>query len=203
MMMKVILTDADGVLLNWEYAFHIWMKHRGYAILPGDSGRSDNIAEQYGMHGRRAGNLILEFNESAAIGFLPAFRDAQQYATDLWRKHGYRFIVVTSVSDDPNVQELRTQNLYKLFVPDMFLDVICLPCGGDKFKTLWNLSRAYDGAWWVEDMIHHAVSGERCGFRPILMEHGYNMNCDETIPIFDCWRDIYYHIVENDTDGSE
>jgi FMN phosphatase YigB (HAD superfamily) len=27
---KLILTDVDGVLLNWEYAFNIWMKRHGY-----------------------------------------------------------------------------------------------------------------------------------------------------------------------------
>ena len=27
---KVILTDADGVLLNWGYAFDVWMMERGY-----------------------------------------------------------------------------------------------------------------------------------------------------------------------------
>ena len=28
---KVILTDCDGVLLNWEYAFITWMKRHGYS----------------------------------------------------------------------------------------------------------------------------------------------------------------------------
>ena len=27
---KVILTDCDGVLLNWEYAFHCWMDAHGF-----------------------------------------------------------------------------------------------------------------------------------------------------------------------------
>jgi FMN phosphatase YigB (HAD superfamily) len=26
---KLILTDVDGVLLNWEYAFNIWMQRHG------------------------------------------------------------------------------------------------------------------------------------------------------------------------------
>lgn len=30
-MKKVILTDADGVLLDWEYAFDIWMQQHGFA----------------------------------------------------------------------------------------------------------------------------------------------------------------------------
>ena len=27
---KIILTDADGVLLDWEYAFDVWMQQHGF-----------------------------------------------------------------------------------------------------------------------------------------------------------------------------
>ena len=30
-----ILVDADGVLLNWEYAFAIWMEQHGFNKVPG------------------------------------------------------------------------------------------------------------------------------------------------------------------------
>ena len=30
---KLILTDADGVLLDWEYAFNIWMTEKGYTLV--------------------------------------------------------------------------------------------------------------------------------------------------------------------------
>ena len=32
---KLILTDADGVLLNWEYAFSCWMEQKGCEKQPG------------------------------------------------------------------------------------------------------------------------------------------------------------------------
>ena len=36
-MEKIIVTDADGVLLNWEYAFCVWMADQGYTqILKGN-----------------------------------------------------------------------------------------------------------------------------------------------------------------------
>ena len=34
-MEKIIVTDCDGVLLNWEYAFCAWMSQRGYAEIEG------------------------------------------------------------------------------------------------------------------------------------------------------------------------
>ena len=27
---SVILVDCDGVLLNWEYAFDVWMQQHGF-----------------------------------------------------------------------------------------------------------------------------------------------------------------------------
>ena len=32
---KIILTDADGVLFNWEYAFNIWMQEHGFTTVKG------------------------------------------------------------------------------------------------------------------------------------------------------------------------
>jgi FMN phosphatase YigB (HAD superfamily) len=29
---KLILTDADGVILDWEWAFSVWMQERGYTL---------------------------------------------------------------------------------------------------------------------------------------------------------------------------
>jgi hypothetical protein len=43
---KVILTDADGVLLNWGYAFDVWMTEKGYTAV---NKLKYNIGEIYGI----------------------------------------------------------------------------------------------------------------------------------------------------------
>ena len=35
---KVILTDADGVILNWEYAFCCYLEQRGYTQIENGTG---------------------------------------------------------------------------------------------------------------------------------------------------------------------
>jgi len=51
---KIILTDCDGCLLNWEYAFDVWMEGHGYTMI--DKGRFIyNIAKRYGIE-REEGN---------------------------------------------------------------------------------------------------------------------------------------------------
>ena len=32
--MKKIITDCDGVLLDWAFAFDVWMREQGYFRLP-------------------------------------------------------------------------------------------------------------------------------------------------------------------------
>ena len=73
---KIILTDADGVLLDWEYAFDVWMTQHGFNKL--DSLKY-NIGKRYGIEEDQGRKLIKIFNESAHIGFLPPLRDAMYY----------------------------------------------------------------------------------------------------------------------------
>ena len=72
--MGLILTDCDGVLLNWEYAFNVWMERKGY-VLREDYRYVYSIGERFGIDAQRGKELIRDFNESAMIGFLPPLRD--------------------------------------------------------------------------------------------------------------------------------
>jgi FMN phosphatase YigB (HAD superfamily) len=38
---KLIFTDVDGVLLNWEYAFSEWMQHQGHVPVEGHKDHYD------------------------------------------------------------------------------------------------------------------------------------------------------------------
>ena len=96
---KIILTDADGCILDWEYAFSVWMEQHGHEKQHGSEFIYD-IGEQYGITKPQAKQLIKIFNESAAVGFLPALRDAPYYVKRLYVEHGYQFRSFTSLSLD-------------------------------------------------------------------------------------------------------
>ena len=32
---KIILTDIDGVILDWEEGFSVWMEHQGFTKVEG------------------------------------------------------------------------------------------------------------------------------------------------------------------------
>ena len=122
---KVILTDADGVLLNWGYAFDVWMTEKGYTAK---SKLEYNVGTIYDIAPEVSKRLVREFNESAHMGFVPPLRDAMQYVRKLHEEHGYVFHLITSMSKDENAQKLRTMNIKKLFGEDKVENAIA----GDK-----------------------------------------------------------------------
>jgi len=185
---NLILVDADGVLLNWEYAFAIWMEQHGHEKKQGSQYVYD-IGEQYGITKSQAKQLIKIFNESAAIGFLPALRDAMFYVKRLHEEHGYVFHCITSLSLDPNAGKLREMNLQKLFGKTAFERVVCLDTGADKNDALAEYENST--CWWVEDKPENADVGHNLGLRSILMEHGHNMNYECPYPVVKNWREVY------------
>ena len=99
-MEKIILTDVDGVLLNWEYAFVTWMEEHGYKMIE-NGNFIYNIKKRFNLESNNKGHkLIRQFNESATIGYLPALRDSQHYVK-LLGNLGYKFHVITSLSKNP------------------------------------------------------------------------------------------------------
>jgi len=191
---RLILVDADGVLLDWEYAFNIWMQEHGFEEVPG-SKFSYEMDERYGIPKEQVRKLIRLFNESAAIGFLPALRDAMYYVKRLHEEHGYRFHCITSLSTDSNAVRLREMNLAKLFGKTAFERVLCLPTGADKNEALEEYRDTQ--CWWIEDKPVNAEAGLAVGLQPLIIEHGHNMHYyHEHITLVKNWRDVYQIITD-------
>lgn len=185
---RVILTDCDGVLLDWEWAFGIWMQERGYVQRP-------NAKDYYKIHEQfddltwpEAKKFTKLFNESAAIGFLPPLRDSVYWMKRLNEELGYRFVCITSLSTDKNAQKLRRMNLEKYY-GDVFDDVVCLDTGSDKHEALAVYRNS--GLWWIEDKPENADLGYEYGLQSILIEHGHNMNHECPYPIVKNWSEVF------------
>lgn len=187
---KVILTDCDGVLMNWEYAFTVWMEQHGFEVK-GDPNAYD-IGKRYGLTKERKEEMVRFFNESAAIGFLPPLRDAMYYVDLLHRKHGYTFHMITSLSKDESAQQLRIRNTKKLFGETAFTKFIFEDTGADKDDVLEPYRDT--GYLWIEDKLENAQLGHSLGLESLVVEHAHNMN-NEEFPTFAQWKDIYEYIV--------
>ena len=187
---KVILTDCDGVLMNWEYAMNVWMQSQGYEIVD-DGQQHYDMGDRYDLSHFDKKMLVRRFNESAAMGFLPPLRDAMYYVDLLHRKHGYTFHMITALSNNEHAQKLRIQNCKKLFGNTAFTQFIFCDTGADKDEVLEPYRDT--GLIWIEDKFQNAELGNDLGLESILVEHAHNMH-NSTFPTFARWKDIYEYI---------
>ena len=187
---KIILTDCDGVLLAWEDAFHDWMKTKGFTKK---AEATYDISTTFGIPKTLGKKLVKEFNESAWMGFLPAYKDARSCVAKLV-EHGWKFIVITSLSLDVKAQMLRVSNLKNIFGKNVFIDVICLDTGADKDEELVKFKDS--GLYWIEDKPENAEAGLKYGLKPIIIEHEHKKDHNvEGIETAYDWEEIY-NIIE-------
>jgi len=187
---KVILTDCDGVLLDWIHSFTEWMLKRGYKVRDGGSG-DYQIHKRFGLEDKKIGRqLVREFNESASIAFLTPHLDAIKYVKKLHEEHGYVFHVITSQSKNPHAQELRKQNLKRVFGETVFEDFIILDTGWDKDHAL---KRYKDSeCYWIEDKPENVEVGQAMGLTSVLMEHDHNLDyVNGDISVCKNWKEVY------------
>ena len=190
---KVILTDVDGVLLDWVHSFTQWMERHGYTQIANGENEYD-IGTRYGLEFEEKERLVRMFNESAWIRKLPPLRDAIKYVRKLHEEHGYIFRVISSLSTDPYAGHLRTKNLIEMFGPTVFESYTYIDTGADKDEVLEPYRDT--GCWWIEDKIDNCVAGLEQGLKPLLMEHGHNMDyVHPEIPRVRNWKEIYETIV--------
>ena len=189
---NIILTDCDGVLCDWMYSFNAFMEMQGFK----EKQTSYNVNEFYGIDKQVGKAKVKEFNDSAAIAFLPPLRDAVYYMKRLNMLHGYKFHVITSLSSNKYAQRLRRQNLELLFGKELFDEIIFLPCGADKDNVL----KRYEGTgcFWIEDKVENAMVGDQLGLHSVLVEHSFNKEPTDYdsahIPRFKKWKHIYNYI---------
>jgi len=190
---NIILVDCDGVLCDWEYSFTQWMHHTK-KIKTVDTSEY-NVGKRFGLTKEQGNAMVKEFNDSAAIAFLPPLRDAVYYMKRLNMLHGFKFHCITSLSENKYAQRLRTQNLNLLFGEEIWDEHIYLPCGADKDEVLAKYEGT--GCWWVEDKPENAEVGKSFGLNALLIAHEHNSYYNGEIPRFWKWKHLYKYIINN------
>jgi FMN phosphatase YigB (HAD superfamily) len=188
---KVILVDADGVLLDWEYSFGSWMISNGYELIDENAYK---IHERFSnVDYATSKKLVRFFNESAQVRYLPPLRDVIKSVRQLHEEYGYVFHCITSLSNNPYAQRLREQNIRELFGESVFDRIVCLDTGADKDDAL----EVYrdSGCYWVEDKVENAELGARLGLNSVIMGHGHNANYSGDLPRVQNWKEIVELIV--------
>jgi len=187
---KLILTDVDGVLFDWEYGFDRWVrKHHGLKTI---IAHEYNLSKRYDQEKGKMRDLVQIFNESNSAGVLTPFRDSVKFVRKLREERGVSFHAITSMSDQIISHNNRMTNLETVFGKGTFETLTCLPLGGDKRGALEEYRDT--GCVWVEDSYDNAVLGADMGLQSLLMDHPYNQNVERrsgVSRVFD-WENIWY-----------
>jgi FMN phosphatase YigB (HAD superfamily) len=196
-MEKIVLTDVDGVLCDWENGFNSFMESKGFKMI--ENGHLEYvIGKRFGIDIDLGYEYVREFNNSERILELEPLRDAKDWVKKIHDDLGFKFICVSSMSDRQEAMDRRSQYLFETF-GDVWADYVYLDTGSDKDAILTNWLDS--GYLWVEDKVENCVAGVRAGLCPILMDHEYNA----TDPEFDIhdfqrvknWQAIYQLLSSN------
>jgi hypothetical protein len=185
---KLILSDADGVLLSWEWYFDRWMYKHGFTKTRHNSYA---ISEAYGLTEYTAAQLIKMFNETIYVGNLPPLRDALKYVRKLHEDFGCVFHVISSISGEAEIAEARQKNLKSIFGDSVFYKITCLEPTVSKLSAL--VEYADTGAFWIEDVVSNYHIGEQLNLTPILITHGYNATETVANRVYN-WQAIYNQV---------
>ena len=184
MQRKILLTDIDGVVLDWQKHFNKYLDH----YYPGEELFDPTVFAQ----GERTGKIIKEFNNSAWIGFLEPWKDSVEVLTEL-NHMGWKIYGCTSMGTDQYANALRKKNIETL-MPDVFAQLEIIPFMQPKGNWLapWKGS----GAVWVEDKWSNAIIGADIGIKTFLMKQSYNSKQDyQGVEKVDNWRQIYNKVI--------
>ena len=184
---RIILTDVDGVLLEWENHFTEWMLQRSYfdnevgegyvgkKVYPykllDDKQDTYEMAERFGLTKTEVRKEIREFNKSAWMGNQPPMLESQTWVK-LLAAEGWTFVPITSQTSDIPAQKVRKKRLGDLFGNYVFTNYHILDTGADKDSALAEFHGT--GLYWVEDKPKNALAGLNYGLKPILIDHPYN-----------------------------
>jgi len=192
---KIILTDADGVLVDWNTAFDKFMARHGHPRVP-ETDSEYNISIRHNVTTHQAMEYVKQFNESVDIATLSPFADSVEYVR-LLSELDFRFVVVTSISSHPDAKVHRTNNLIDLF-GDVFDDIHCIEQGASKAAILLNW--ADTGYFWIEDHMRQAEAGHEAGLKTVLINHPYNYHYKTdlfpTVSYDTPWNEIYNMVLK-------
>jgi hypothetical protein len=169
-----ILFDVDGVLLDWVYSFHEFMRDV-YHLMPIDPTKY-SIAERYGIPEKLALTLIQAFAYTPRAAQLCAYSDRDIRSVNrLVKEFGFKIGVLSCFSADRSeIRYANLQDVYSLnFRKDGYSKI--LDYGEDKEKHLnWLYHNRTELEYYVEDLPEFANTAAEIGFTTFLINRPWN-----------------------------
>lgn len=143
-MKPVILTDVDGILVQWASGLPYFAQKHGIntetilKTLVDEKFRGGT--EMFGFNERISDMLMCEYNNSEFIKYLAGYADAIDVVNRL--KARFDFIAITALGDTNEALMNRCCNLNTLF-PGAFKDIMCVNVGESKMPHYIKVKQKY------------------------------------------------------------
>lgn len=183
---KTILTDVDGVLLDY---FTPFLTTFDISYI---NNNVNTFEEAFGIDSKVISEMVYSFNNSDTFSRLPAFKDAVKYIHKL-KEDGYDILVITAAGNTRHIMESRITNLEEVFGKNVFNDYMFVEPLESKDIYLRKFKDSYIP--WVEDSIVNYHNGIDNGLDSILMDTDFNHTTDN-LRHYHSWNEIYRYITK-------
>lgn len=190
-MSKIILTDVDEVIFDWQTPFEKWILSSGRYSPEQPLKKFWDIERWLNIPYEEGHELVQEFNhmEEHWANFEPlpgVVRNVLQL-----EDQGYKFVAVTACAEDEWTYTHRWHNLRKCF-GTAFDTLHCVGLSQPKKDIL----ARYRPTVWVEDKLRHAIDGADLGHKSFLINYNWNQYADdERITRVSGWDEITAEIL--------
>jgi len=192
----VILTDIDGVVLNWVHSFDQLATLNGLQCVVYDQ---YSIHKRYGISPELSKRLVDDHNNGPRVGNIKPLRDAVKYIRMLHEEFGYVFHGITALSPTSENYKYRRENLDRLFGEGVFEKIVLTDNSEAKDGVLEDYKDT--SCLWVEDLSEAAHMGIKHGLRPVLMKQLWNQDdiLYPEVSRVNSWKEIYQMVKDEAT----
>lgn len=185
---KILLTDLDDTVLEWNSAFLPFLEDLGYV-------RYDRVTDSflyehmYDLSSQEINKLIEDFQHSCFFENLSPSNNAQEILPK-FKEMGYKIVGISAAANTAISLKNRWLNISVHF-PNTFDEIYHTSGSENKRPYLGRFKKAV----WVEDNHFCAIEGVNQGHDTYLITKPHNQkSISNKFRRVNCWRDIWGHL---------
>ena len=163
---KILLTDLDGVYIDWFSGFVSYMKSIGYTATAGVP-TIYNMTDIFPML-KKPWEHIKDFQQSQFYAELKPYEDAKKVYKELYDA-GVQIFAITSCGTESETVRMRRDFID---AQGIFTDAMMLGLGESKLDAL----RHFNTGVFIDDLPAMVVDGTKAGHTSLLKTMPYNLD---------------------------
>jgi len=191
-----IITDVDGVLLDWFNGFERWIVDvKGIKPLHDTTPSKYALTDKYPLTSKEIVDYIAEFNSSEYFSQLKPVDGSIEFLSMLLLDKTKNIVWLSSGATEGKEEEcfdMRAKNLKECFGVDMPGTLLPMSAKKDECLKKYKEEFGYDMVF-IEDSLDHAKTAIKLGIKTILLGYSYNTTHYSSKLLYKAknWSEIY------------